>query len=83
MPKIRVEFPEQINVLCRRGVTANLRAISYYRGEAGRYAPVAKEFLQVGIERWIESLAPSERRRFESILETVKATDSLVETEGG
>jgi len=77
MPKMKMEYPDQVNVLCKAGTLDLLRAIGYYRGEKGRYAGAAKDFIQEGIKRWVESLSPTEKKRFESILETVKATSGL------
>ena len=77
MPKMKMEYPDQVNVLCKGGTLDLLRAIGYYRGEKGRYAKAAKDFIQEGCKRWIESLSSTERKRFESILETVKATSGM------
>lgn len=79
MPKKTQEFPEQINILAKRGTTEKLKAIAYYRGEAGRYAGPARDFITEGIRGWIESLPKRDRERFESILDTVKTTHNLLE----
>ena len=72
MPKRTTDFPEQINILAPEGVTNTLIAISYFRGEAGRYAGPARDFIQRGIDEFVQSLNERERRRFNEILENVK-----------
>lgn len=72
MPKRTTDFPEQINILAPEGVTNMLIAISYFRGEAGRYAAPARDFIQRGIDEFVQSLNERERRRFNEILENVK-----------
>jgi hypothetical protein len=72
MPKKRTDYPEQINILTVKGTTENLIAISYYRGDKGYYAGPAKDFIADGIKRFIESLTPKERKRFDEILENVR-----------
>lgn len=72
MPKRTTDFPEQINILAPEGVTNMLIAISYFRGEAGRYAGPARDFIQRGIDEFMQSLNERERRRFNEILENVK-----------
>ena len=49
-----------------------LIAISYFRGEAGRYAGTARDFIQRGIDEFLQGLNERERRRFNEILENVK-----------
>ena len=77
MPKMTTDYPEQINFLAPRGVTSQLRAISYYRGERGRYADPARDFVSAGIIAFIAALPPKERRRFDDILATVRITEEL------
>lgn len=72
MPKRTTDFPEQINILAPEGVTNMLIAISYFRGEAGRYAGPARDFIQRGIDEFLQGLNERERRRFNEILENVK-----------
>lgn len=72
MPKRTTDFPEQINILAPEGVTNMLIAISYFRGEAGRYAGPARDFIQRGVDEFMQSLNERERRRFNEILENVK-----------
>ena len=77
MPKKTKDYPEQINILARSGTTVYLKAVSYFQGRGGHYADPARDFIQNGITRWRESLSPSERKRFESICETVKASEAI------
>ena len=79
MPKTKMEYPDQVNVLCKGGTLDLLRAIGYYRGEKGRYARAAKDFIQGGIEKWVDSLSVAEQKKFHSILETVKATQAITQ----
>lgn len=71
MPKLKTEFPEQINFLARLGTLDKLIAIAYMRGEAGKYAGPVRDFVAEGIDRWTASLSASDRKRFESILKDV------------
>lgn len=77
MPKKSTDFPEQINILCPEDTTIQLIAIAYYRGDGGRYAGPARDFIATGIREWIEALAPKERKRFDEILANVKITRNL------
>ena len=77
MPKKTKDYPEQINILAERGTTARLKAISYYQGTLGHYAHPARDLIRGGIERWIKSLTPTERKKFDSILETVTSTEEI------
>lgn len=74
MPKRTTDFPEQINILTEAGVTEMLIAISYFRGEAGRYAGPARDFIRRGIDEFTGGLSDRDRRRFNEILENVRLT---------
>lgn len=77
MPKMTKDFPEQINILAPEGTMVDLKSISYYQGTKGHYADPARDLIREGITRWIESLTPTERKRFESIRETVRASEAI------
>lgn len=77
MPKKTTDFPEQINLLCPEDTTIMLIAIAYYRGDGGKYAGPARDFIATGIRNWIEALAPKDRKRFDEILANVKITRNL------
>lgn len=77
MPKKTKDYPEQINILAERGTTAKLKAISYYQGTLGHYAHPARDLIKGGIDRWIKSLSVTERKKFDSILETVITTEGV------
>lgn len=72
MPKKTTDFPEQINLLCPEDTTIMLVSIAYYRGDGGKYAGPARDFILTGIRNWIEALAPKDRKRFDEILANVK-----------
>ena len=78
MPKLSTDFPEQINLLCPLDTQAQLIAIAYYRGEAGRYAGPARDFILSGIRDWVEALGPKERKRYEEILANVRIVRGAV-----
>lgn len=71
MPKKTHDFPEQINFLAAEGTQARLKAVAYYRGEGGKFASSARDFLDIGYRTFIESLDPKSRKRFEEILSNV------------
>jgi len=77
MPKKTTDFPEQINILCPEDTTIQLIAIAYYRGDGGRYAGPARDFIATGIREWIEALDAKSRKRFDDILANVKITRNL------
>lgn len=77
MPKKSTDFPEQINILCPEDTTIQLIAIAYYRGDGGRYAGPARDFIATGIREWIEALDAKSRKRFDEILANVKITRNL------
>lgn len=84
MPKLKTEFPEQINFLARAGTLDQLIAIAYMRGEAGKYAGPVRDFVAEGVARWTESLSAADRKRFESILKDVRlatATRKAIKTQ--
>lgn len=74
MPKTVLNFNEQINFLASSGTLDQLIAISYYRGETGKYAGPVRDFVAKGIREWVGSLSPAERKRYEEILANVKVT---------
>lgn len=77
MPKLKKDFPEQINILTVAGTTENLVAIAYYRGNGGQYAAPARDFIDRGIRDFIESLSEKEKIRFNEILRNVKTVREL------
>lgn len=72
MPKKTTEYPDQVNVLCPKDTLILLRSIGFYRGEDGQFAGPARDFIVQGVRQWTESLSPTERKRFESIVENVR-----------
>jgi hypothetical protein len=74
--KKRLNFPDQINILCGAETRNTLVAIAFHRGEGGRYADPARDFVADGIRRYIEGLKGAERTRFDEILSTVRTSDA-------
>lgn len=72
MPKMQINYTDQINFLAPNGTMSLLRAISYYRGSRGFYADPARDFMDRGIREFVEGLSPKDRKRFDEILENVK-----------
>lgn len=71
MPKLELIFTDQVNFLTVRGTLDQLRAIAYFRGERGHFAGPARDFLDKGIREFVAALSPSERKRYDEILENV------------
>lgn len=75
MAKKRMNYPEQVNLLCAEGVRDLLVAIAFYRGEKGKYAIPARDFITDGIARFVGGLSVKERAVFDEILATVKTSE--------
>jgi hypothetical protein len=76
VPKLELVFTDQINFLAVRGTADQLRAIAYYRGDRGRFAGPARDFLDKGIRDFVAALSPKERARYEEILASVKIANT-------
>ena len=74
MPKRTKDFPEQLNFLAGRGVTEQLLAVAYFRGEGGQYAGPARDFIATGLRLFLAGLDDKERKRFDEILSNVRIT---------
>jgi len=77
MPKMDLIYGVNMNVKITPEMSRLLRAAGYFRGERGRYAGIARDLLQVGLDRFIQSLSEGERRRFDEILASVTRSDTL------
>lgn len=80
MPKKNIDYPEQVNFLARSGTLEKLIAIAYMRGENGKYAGVVRDLVSEGLERWVKTLTDADRKRYESILKTVRETAAIQKT---
>lgn len=76
MPKKIKKLPDQLNFLAPVDTRDKLVAIAFYRGQAGKYAKPAQDFIVEGIERFLAALSPKERGVFDEILQTVKTSES-------
>ena len=76
MKKI-LNYPDQINVLASAGTREALVAIAFHRGDLGRYADPARDFIAQGIARYLSGLSEKERARYAEILETVRTSETL------
>jgi hypothetical protein len=74
MPKLNKVYTDQLNFLAPGGTMDALVAIAFYRGDKGRYAGPARDFISKGIREFIEALPEKERRRFDDILRNVQIT---------
>ena len=83
MPKTDLVYAEQINFLTVRGTQARLRAIAYFRGEGGKFASPARDFIDRGIREFIESLSDKDRKRFDEILQNVEIESKLNHSSAG
>lgn len=77
MPKKTIDFNIPINVLIRDdGTRALLIAIAYFRGEGGSYAGPVRDALGAYTRTFVASLSPTDKRRFDDILASVKVTEA-------
>ena len=77
MPKLHADYTVPLNILLGQdGTKEILIAVAYYRGQGGRFAGPARDFLRDGCERFAAGLSPKERARFDEILANVKFISS-------
>lgn len=77
MPKKTKDFVVPINVLIRDDGTRQLLiAIAYFRGEGGSYAGPVRDALGEYTRKFMASLTPAERRRFDEIHGNVTTTEA-------
>lgn len=78
MPKKTVDFSQKINVLIRDdGTKESLIAIAYYRGEGASFAGPVRDALARYVREFVAALSPSERKRYDEILASVKTTNAM------
>lgn len=78
MPKKTVEFDIPVNVLIRDdGTKEALIAIAYFRGEGSSFAGPVRDALNTYVREWLSKLSPSDRKRYDEILESVKTSDAV------
>jgi hypothetical protein len=77
MSKKQLEFNVPINILIRDdGTKSMLIAIDYFRGGTGRYADPSRDAIAEFTREFTNSLSPSERKRFDLILESVQTAEA-------
>ena len=72
MPKLTKDFPDQLNFLTPEGTLDMLIAIAYFRGEGGKYAGPARDFIIGGIRDFQSRLSDADKRRLKEVLANVK-----------
>jgi len=78
MPKTTLIFKVPCNILLSDDGTMDmLIAISYYRGEGGAYAGPARDAMGRFVREYRAGLSERERKTFDGILETVKASSAM------
>lgn len=78
MPKRTIDFNVPVNVLIRDdGTKEALIAIAYFRGEGSSFAGPVRDALATYVREWIARLTPSERKRFDEILASVKTSEAM------
>jgi hypothetical protein len=73
MPKLGKFYNIQITFDARDELREKLVALSYLRGDAGKYAPIARDIMTEAVERFVADLDPQERKEFAEILKNVQA----------
>jgi len=76
MAKKKINYPDKFIVLCPIGTRLDLIAIAYHRGQKGKYAAPARDFIAKGIADYKRGLSDKDRKEFEEILASVKLTHS-------
>ena len=78
MPKTDLIFKVPCNILLPEdGTMELLAAISFHRGEGGRYAGPARDAIGKYVRAYREGLSERERKVFDGILETVKSSSAI------
>ena len=78
MPKTTLIFKVPCNILrADDGTMELLVAISFHRGEGGRYAGPARDGIGRFVRDYRASLTDRERRAFDGILETVRSAAAV------
>lgn len=77
MAKKKVHYGETVLYKAVSGTRAELLAVAYFRGHGSRYAKAARELHLRGMESFLNSLTPAERRRYDQIMESVRLADRL------
>jgi hypothetical protein len=49
-----------------------LRAIAYFLGKKGMYAPIVKMFVAEGIKRFVDNLPPAKLKEYNEIMDNVR-----------
>lgn len=78
MPKLGKLYNVQIAFDARDELREKLVALSYLRGGAGKYAPVARDLMLEAIDRFVADLDPRKKKEFAEILKNVQ-TATLVD----
>lgn len=74
MPKLGKFYNVQITFGSRDELRERLVALSYLRGDAGEYAPIARDLMVEAVDRYIADLDPQEKKEFAEILKNVQAS---------
>ena len=73
MPKLGKFYNVQITFDARDELRERLVALSYLRGDAGKYAPIARDLMVEAVDRFVNDLDPTEKKEFAEILKNVQA----------
>ena len=73
MPKYGgTTYIDQLSFTCDPELREKLLALGYLRGDAGSYAPIARNIMRRAVDETIAQLDPQELKDFKKILESVK-----------
>lgn len=72
MPKLSVDFPCPLSLSVTEEDKVYLIAVGYMMGAGGEYNQPARNFINQGIRRYVEGLAPADQKRFDEILANVR-----------
>ena len=68
MPKLGKRFNGQVSFGCDLDLQVKLVALSYYVGDAGYYAYIARNLMTRAVEDYILDLDKEDKKRFDQIL---------------
>ena len=73
MPKSGKRFSGQVSFGCDLDLQVKLVALSYYVGDAGYYAYLARNLMTRAVEDYILDMDKEDRKRFDTILASAHA----------
>lgn len=72
MPKLTSDYPTPLNILVTPAMKQTLIAVSFHQGRRGAFGAAARDMIQAGIDKYLASLGPADRKRFDEVMQNVK-----------